>query len=190
MKQILKRIFDVVFSLLFIIIMMPLFLCVSLFILLLNGMPFIFKQKRIGKNGIQFSLYKFRSMKNNIGPYDKSPQSNTDIRFIKGGAFLREYSIDELPQFFNVFIGDMSIVGPRPLYAAHINEMNNNHKKRLLMKPGITGISQIKYRSELMTEESLNSEIEYLTNNNLLIDFKIIIITIFSVFKKKGVYEK
>ena len=70
------------------------------------------------------------------------------------------------------------------------SDLNNNHKKRLLMKPGITGISQIKYRSELMTEESLNSEIEYLTNNNLLIDFKIIIMTIFSVFKKKGVYEK
>jgi len=185
-----KQLFDIIISLFVIVIISPILLIISLFVFLSTGRPIIFKQERIGKKGVPFILYKFRSMKNNIISYEKSPNSGSDARFIKGGAFLREFSLDELPQLINVLKGDMSIVGPRPLYDSHIRKMSNENKKRLLMKPGITGISQVKYRSELMSEESLNSEIDYITNNNLLIDFKIIIMTIYSVFRKKGVYEK
>ena len=104
-----KQLFDIIISLFVIVIISPILLIISLFVFLSAGRPIIFKQERIGKKGVPFILYKFRSMKNNIMSYEKSPNSGSDTRFIKGGAFLREFSLDELPQldgivFYSLFL--------------------------------------------------------------------------------------
>jgi sugar transferase EpsL len=106
------------------------------------------------------------------------------------GAFLREYSLDELPQLFNVLKGDMSLVGPRPLYLVQIVEWNDEQKKRLLAKPGLTGLAQISGRGELTKEEKLALDVEYVQKDSLLLDFKIVFITLWQVLASKSIYEK
>jgi undecaprenyl phosphate N,N'-diacetylbacillosamine 1-phosphate transferase len=190
MKKIVKRIFDIVVSLVSLIILSPVFAVVALIIRINDKGPVIFKHERSGKNAKPFVFYKFRTMKLNVDPYDESPSSGDDPRLIKAGKFLREYSLDELPQLFNVLKGDMSIVGPRPLYMSQILEFSQYHKKRFLLKPGITGLSQVYLRSELTTRQSLDLEVKYVETQNFWLDMKIIFLTIRVVFGKKGVYQR
>ena len=135
-------------------------------------------------------FYKFRTMKADIDPFGPSPKSADDSRLTKIGRFLREHSLDELPQLFNVLKGDMSIVGPRPLYLSQIAEWNERQKKRLLVKPGLTGLAQISGRGELTREEKLELDVKYVETANLLTDIKIIFATIAQVFQRKSIYEK
>ena len=185
-----KRLFDIVLSVLVIVILSPLLLIISIVILLGDKGPVIFRQQRAGKNGKPFVFYKFRTMKTGVDPFGASPKSGDDVRLIKGGKFLREYSLDELPQLFNVVKGDMSIVGPRPLYVSQIAEFSNYHKKRLLVRPGLTGLSQVYGRSELTEEINLDLEVEYVDKQSFWLDIKIILLTFGIVLGKKGVYEK
>jgi len=150
----------------------------------------IFKQERAGKNGRPFVFYKFRTMKLDVDPFGPSPKSAQDPRLTKVGAFLREYSLDELPQLFNVLKGDMSIVGPRPLYLSQMSEWNERQKKRLLVKPGLTGLAQISGRGELTREEKLELDVKYVETAGFLADMKIILATIAQVFGRKNIYEK
>lgn len=150
----------------------------------------IFKQERAGKSGKSFVFYKFRTMKPDVDPYGPSPKSGQDTRLTKIGRFLREYSLDELPQLYNILKGDMSFVGPRPLYISQIAEWNERQKKRLLVKPGLTGLAQIKGRGELTQEEKLELDVQYVEKAGFGIDIKILIATFFMVFKKKNIYEK
>jgi lipopolysaccharide/colanic/teichoic acid biosynthesis glycosyltransferase len=106
------------------------------------------------------------------------------------GTFLREYSLDELPQLFNILKGDMSIVGPRPLYVSQMAEWDERQKKRLLVKPGLTGLAQIHGRGELTREEKLELDVKYVETANFLADIKIILATIAQVFGRKNIYEK
>ncbi len=129
-------------------------------------------------------------MKVNVDPYGQSPKSGDDPRLFKCGKFLREYSLDELPQLFNVLKGNMSFVGPRPLYVSQIRELSDHHKKRLQLKPGLTGMSQIYLRSDLTSKESLDMEVEYVQKQNFWLDIKILFLTLAVVLGKKGVYEK
>ncbi len=161
MKKLSKRMFDILISLVSIIILSPFFVIIAIVIKISDKGSVIFKQERAGKDGKPFIFYKFRTMKENVDPYDKSPGSGEDPRLIKCGKLLREYSLDELPQFFNVLKGDMSIVGPRPLYLSQIRDFSDYHRKRFLLKPGITGLSQIYLRSELTSQKSLDLEVEY-----------------------------
>ena len=190
MKKKVKRIFDIFVSLVSLIILSPVFAVIGLIIKISDKGPVIFKHERAGKDAKPFIFYKFRTMKVNVDPYDQSPGSGDDPRLIKGGKFLREYSLDELPQLLNVLKGDMSIVGPRPLYMSQIRKFSEYHKKRFLLKPGITGFSQIYLRSELTSKQSLDIEVEYAEKQNFWLDIKIIFLTIGVVFGKKGVYQR
>jgi len=184
-----KRLFDIVLSLPVAVILLPAFAVIAIAIKLTSKGPAIFKQERIGKNGRPFMFYKFRTMKVDVDPFGPSPKSGEDPRLTKVGRFLREYSLDELPQLFNVLKGDMSIVGPRPLYVSQMNEWNERQKKRLLVKPGITGLAQIYGRAGLTREEKLELDVKYVETANLLTDIKIIFATIAQVFQRKSIYE-
>jgi lipopolysaccharide/colanic/teichoic acid biosynthesis glycosyltransferase len=185
-----KRLFDIVLSLLAVLLLLPIFVIIVMVIRLSSKGPAIFKQERAGKGGKPFMFYKFRTMKADVDLFGPSPKSSEDPRLTKVGMFLREYSLDELPQLFNVLKGDMSIVGPRPLYISQMAEWNERQKKRLLVKPGLTGLAQIQGRGELTREEKLELDVKYVETTGLLTDMKIILSTIAQVFRRKNIYEK
>jgi lipopolysaccharide/colanic/teichoic acid biosynthesis glycosyltransferase len=186
----LKRIFDLLISLAATILLLPVFAVVFAAIRLRSRGPVIFKQERAGKDGKPFTFYKFRTMRIDTNPFGASPKSGDDPRLTKTGRFLREYSLDELPQLFNVLKGDMSIVGPRPLYVSQMAEWDDRQKKRLLVKPGITGLAQITGRGGLTREEKLELDVKYVESAGILTDIKIIIVTLGQVFRRRDVYEK
>jgi undecaprenyl phosphate N,N'-diacetylbacillosamine 1-phosphate transferase len=165
-----KRLLDVVISLLAILILLPIFVIIIVAIKLGSRGPAIFRQTRAGKDGKPFTFYKFRTMKSDVDPFGASPKSEQDLRLTQTGISLREYSLDELPQFFNVLKGDMSLVGPRPLYLAQMAEWNDEQKRRLLVKPGLTGLAQISGRGEITKEEKLALDVEYVRKASLLLD--------------------
>ena len=187
----LKRIFDIFFSL-FIIIFLLSWLLPILWILVKfeSKGPLIFKQPREGLNGEHFTCYKFRSMRINALS-DKIHATKNDIRITKLGAFLRRTSMDELPQFFNVLLGDMSVVGPRP----HLESLSieyqkdvEDYLKRHIVKPGITGLAQVSgYRGEIQKKSDIKNRVRldifYIENWSFFLDIKIIIQTVLNVFK-------
>jgi lipopolysaccharide/colanic/teichoic acid biosynthesis glycosyltransferase len=185
-----KRLLDILISLLAILILLPVFAVVIIAIKLSSRGPAVFRQTRAGKNGKSFTFYKFRTMRADVDPFGTSPKSDKDPRLTKVGIFLREYSLDELPQLFNVLKGDMSLVGPRPLYIQQMAEWDDEQKKRLLVKPGLTGLAQISGRGELTKEEKLALDVEYVRKASLLLDFKIIFLTLWQVLTSKSIYEK
>jgi len=185
-----KRFFDIILSLLAIVILSPFFFVLWVVIRLSSEGAAIFSQERAGKDGRPFIFYKFRTMKTDADPFGASPKSGDDRRLTKIGRFLREYSLDELPQLFNILKGDMSIVGPRPLYIAQMLEWNQRQKNRLLVKPGLTGLAQISGRGELTREEKLELDVKYVETASLGLDLKIILATIVQVFSRKAIYEK
>ncbi|MFZ0035411.1 MAG: sugar transferase [Sedimentisphaerales bacterium] len=190
MKKLSKRILDLLISLLTVILLFPVFAAIIITIRVSSKGPAIFRQERAGKDGKPFMLYKFRTMKVGVDPFGQSPKSGDDPLLIRIGKFLREYSLDELPQLFNVIKGNMSIVGPRPLYISQITKFSDYHKKRLLVKPGLTGLSQLYGRSEVTEKTNLDLEVEYVEKQSFWLDIKIIFLTLSVVFGKKGVYEK
>jgi lipopolysaccharide/colanic/teichoic acid biosynthesis glycosyltransferase len=189
-KKLLERILDLLISLPAIILLSPVFVVIWAAIRISSKGPVIFKQQRVGKNGRPFMFYKFRTMKTGVDPFGPSPKAADDLRLTKVGKFLREYSLDELPQLFNVLKGDMSIVGPRPLYVSQIAEWNERQKKRLLVKPGLTGLAQISGRGELTREEKLELDVKYVETAGFWLDLRIILTTIAQVFGRKNIYEK
>jgi len=185
-----KRILDVCTSLLAIVILSPVFGVIIIAIKVSSKGPAIFRQERAGKKGEPFVFYKFRTMRVDVDPFGPSPKSCEDPRLTRIGRLLREYSLDELSQLFNVLKGDMSIVGPRPLYISQMAEWNERQKKRLLVKPGLTGLAQICGRGELTREGKLELDVKYVETASFLADIKIILITIAQVFGRKNIYEK
>jgi lipopolysaccharide/colanic/teichoic acid biosynthesis glycosyltransferase len=190
MKKFWKHIFDICISVLAIMLLLPVFAVISIAIRISSKGPAIFKQERAGKDGKPFTFYKFRTMKLDVDPFGPSPKSGEDPRLTKVGIFLREYSLDELPQLFNILKGDMSIVGPRPLYISQMGEWNEQQKKRLLVKPGLTGLAQVSGRGELTREEKLELDVKYVETTSFTADIKIILVTIAQVFGRKRIYEK
>lgn len=189
--HLIKRLFDIIFSLLICILLLSWLLPIFWIIVKIDSKgKFFFKQKRDGIKGRQFYCYKIRSMKNN-DLADKISASKNDDRLTKVGAFLRKTSLDELPQFFNVLIGDMSVVGPRP----HINVQTEkylleieNYLLRNSVKPGITGLAQVSgYRGEIKEKSDIENRVRldifYIENWSLFLDIKIIIQTLLNVFK-------
>ncbi|HUT29784.1 MAG TPA: sugar transferase [Sedimentisphaerales bacterium] len=185
-----KRICDLLVSLLAATILSPALVAIVIAIRVGSRGPVVFRQERAGKDGKPFSFYKFRTMKIDTEPFGPSPKSGDDPRLTKIGKFLREYSLDELPQLFNILKGDMSIVGPRPLYLSQISEWNERQRKRLLVKPGLTGLAQITGRGGLTREEKLELDVKYVETAGFLTDIKIIIVTLGQVFHRRNVYEK
>lgn len=143
-----KRLFDIVFSLLGLIGLSPVFLLIYLWIKFDSKGPAIFKQTRIGKNGKEFKIYKFRTMVVNAEKLGKQITVGNDQRITRSGKFLRKSKLDELPQLWNVLIGDMSFVGPRPEVPRYTALYNAEQKKVLTVRPGITDYASIKYRDE------------------------------------------
>ncbi len=190
MKEFWKRIFDICISLLAIMILFPVFVVIIIAIRVSSKGAAVFKQQRAGKDGVPFTFYKFRTMRLDVDPFGSSPKSGDDPRLTRIGKFLREYSLDELPQLFNVLKGDMSIVGPRPLYVSQMAEWNERQKKRLLVKPGLTGLAQISGRGGLTREEKLELDVKYVETANFRLDLKIILMTLVQVFSRKSIYEK
>lgn len=185
-----KRVLDILIAITAMVILSPALVAIWIAIKLSSKGPVIFMQERAGKNGMPFVFYKFRTMKTDVEPFGPSPKSGKDPRLTKVGKCLREYSLDELPQLFNILKGDMSIVGPRPLYISQILEWNERQKKRLLVKPGLTGLAQIGGRAELTREEKLEFDVKYVETTGLLTDIRIILATMVYVFKRKNIYEK
>lgn len=173
-----------------IVALLPTFVVLIALIRLVGEEPAIFRQERAGKGGRPFMFYKFRTMRADVDPFGPSPKSKNDPRLTKVGRFLREYSLDELPQLFNVLKGDMSIVGPRPLYVSQMAEWNQRQKKRLLVKPGLTGLAQISGRGQLTREEKLELDVQYVESAGFWQDVKIILQTIAQVVTRKSIYEK
>ncbi|MDQ0339452.1 exopolysaccharide biosynthesis polyprenyl glycosylphosphotransferase [Caldalkalibacillus uzonensis] len=195
-----KRILDVCGSLIGLILLVPLFVTVSTLIKVEDPKGSVFfKQKRVGKNGKEFYMYKFRSMVTNAeelldslmhrnettGPMFKIKD---DPRITKVGKFIRKTSIDELPQLWNVLKGDMSLVGPRPPLPREVKEYTDNDKQRLLVTPGCTGLWQISGRSEIGFKEMVELDLKYISNRSLYMDIKIIIKTIVIILTGKGAY--
>jgi undecaprenyl phosphate N,N'-diacetylbacillosamine 1-phosphate transferase len=188
--NILKRALDILISLSVLIILLPLFLLIFTAIKISSKGPSVFKQQRAGKNGDPFVFYKFRTMRRDVDPFGPSPKSGKDPRLTKIGRILRENSLDELPQLFNILKGDMSVVGPRPLYISQIPEWSERQKKRLLVKPGLTGLAQISGRGELTREEKLELDVKYVETASFSADVRIVLATLARVFGRKGIYEK
>ncbi len=185
-----KRGLDIFIALAAMVILSPVLVAIGITIRLSSKGPAVFKQQRAGKNGKPFVFYKFRTMKLDVDPFGPSPKSGEDPRLTKVGKFLRECSLDELPQLFNVLKGDMSIVGPRPLYLSQIPEWSERQKKRLLIKPGLTGLAQIQGRAKLTREEKLELDVKYVETAGLLTDIRIMLATITQVFRRKSIYEE
>jgi len=185
-----KYLLDMGLSIPAVFILLPIFLIITLAIRLSSSGPAVFRQKRVGRGGKPFMFYKFRTMRVDVDAFGPSPKSAEDPRLTKVGRFLREYSLDELPQLFNVLKGDMSIVGPRPLYVSQMAEWNDRQKKRLQVKPGLTGLAQVQGRGGLTVEEKLELDVKYVETQSLLLDLKIIMQTIGQVFRRQQIYEK
>lgn len=191
-----KRVLGLIFSLVGFIILIPIFLIISILIKLTSKGPIFFKQERIGRNGKAFNMYKFRTMivnAENIGDGIRV-RSKNDPRITKIGKILRRTSLDELPQLINVIKGDMSLVGPRPPVTYHpYNGYNNypeNAKKRFIVRPGLTGLSQIKYRNGVSWDKRIEIDVKYTENISFLEDIKIILATIKIVFKPVNIELK
>ena len=188
--RILKRGLDILVSLSALIVLSPLWAVIAIAIKLESKGPAVFKQERAGRNGKPFIFYKFRTMKADADSFGPSPKSNRDKRLTKIGRMLREYSLDELPQLINVLLGDMSLVGPRPLYLSQIAEWNQRQKKRLSVKPGLTGLAQISGRGEITREEKLELDVKYVETASFFVDARIMLRTVGHVLKRRGIYEK
>lgn len=182
---IVKRIVDFIFSLILLVVISPLMLLVALSIKLESKGPVFFKQKRLGLNGDTFLIYKFRSMVVNAEKTGTGVYSfKGDSRVTKVGAFIRKTSIDELPQLFNILKGEMSVIGPRPTLEYHpwpLEEYTDEQKKRFLLRPGVTGLAQVKGRKELPWPERIVFDVWYTKNVNFMLDVKIFIRTLIKV---------
>ena len=181
-----KRINDFIFSLLLIIFLSPLLLSVSVLVILNDDKnEFIFSQKRAGKNGIGFTLYKFKTMRTN--KENESMYFTDRERITNIGYILRKTSIDELPSIFNILKGEMSFVGPRPLLMEYLSKYNEHHIQRLNLKPGLTGLAQISGRQNLTFSKRFDIDVNYTKEINLFLDLKILFLTIPKIIFGKGV---
>lgn len=176
-----KRLLDLLISLMILLILSPLLASVMLLVKLTSTGPVFFKQQRIGKCGLVFEIYKFRTMSNRIRDFSLQVTNETnEVTFI--GKVIRRLKIDELPQLFNVLKGDMSLVGPRPCLPSLVDEFNDDGRARLKVRPGLTGLAQVSGNIYLSWEERWKLDRKYVENQSLLLDLKIILRTVAVVF--------
>lgn len=180
-----KRILDLILSLMALIVLMPLMIIIGILVRINLGSPIIFKQKRPGKNEKIFTLYKFRTMT------DKRDIDGNllpdEYRLTKFGKFLRSTSLDELPELINIIKGDMAIVGPRPLLVEYLPYYTEEEKHRHDVRPGLTGLAQVNGRNEISWEEKLKYDTEYIKKISFYSDLKIIFKTIKKTIKRKDI---
>lgn len=182
-----KRLVDFIFSLLLILLLFPLLFFIGFMIKLVIGSPILFTQERPGLNGKLFTLYKFRSMSNQMN--DQGLLLPDHLRLTSFGKFLRKFSIDELPQLINVLKGDLSLVGPRPLLSEYLPLYTDEQAKRHLVKPGITGWAQVNGRNALSWEEKFKLDVWYVHHQTFLLDLKILLLTAMKVLQSEGINQ-
>ncbi|MBO5287075.1 MAG: undecaprenyl-phosphate glucose phosphotransferase [Clostridia bacterium] len=192
-NAVMKRVMDIIVSLIVIILTSPIMLFAMIGVKLSSPGPVIFKQKRVGKNNEIFTMYKFRSMKVNE-MQDTGWTTNDDPRKTRFGTFLRKTGIDELPQFFNVLFGSMSIIGPRPELPNFVEEYSKTiplYKVKHQVKPGITGLAQIYgFRGDTSIERRIELDIKYIEDWSIFNDIKILFVTPFKMFNRNEKYVK
>jgi sugar transferase EpsL len=176
-----------ILSIIIFIILSPLLGLICGTIIVSNGSPILYKSKRAGKNGTQFTLYKFRTMRNK--PNLKSDELSDSLRITRLGSLLRKTSLDELPSLINIIKGDMSFVGPRPLLPDYLLLYNSEQFRRHEVLPGITGFAQINGRNAISWEEKFKLDVWYVDNRNLLLDIKIILKTVYKVIKRENINQ-
>ena len=186
-RKFLKRFLDIIISLIFILCFWWLYLIIAILVRMKLGSPVLFKQDRPGLNEKIFKMYKFRTM---TDEKDKDGNLLPDAeRLTKFGKFLRSTSLDEIPEFFNILRGDMSLIGPRPLLVEYLNYYTNDEKKRHNVRPGISGWAQVNGRNSLSWEEKFKYDIEYVEKLSFLFDFKIVLLTIKKVLKREDISD-
>ena len=194
-----KKAFDIIVSFLALILLMPIFVCIAIAIVITSGLPVFYLQKRVGKNWKEFKVIKFRTMIQNADKIDVNLSSSDDKRVTKVGKILRKFKLDELPQFINVLIGDMSIVGPRPEVFKYANYYKAEYSDILSVRPGISDYASLAFRNEakllnnktnkehFYLNEILPKKIKlykkYLKEISFLVDIKIIFATVRTIFK-------
>jgi lipopolysaccharide/colanic/teichoic acid biosynthesis glycosyltransferase len=182
-----KRLFDVVFSLLALIILSPVILLLAVWLALAQGWPVLFTQTRPGLGGKLFHLVKFRTMRDARGADGKLLPD--EQRITRLGAFLRRSSLDELPEFLNVLKGDMSVVGPRPLLVQYLERYSPQQARRHDVLPGITGWAQVNGRNALTWEEKFALDVWYVDHWSFWLDMRIILLTVWKIFKREGISQ-
>ena len=198
MFKVIKRLFDIIVSFLGLLILSPLFLLLTILIKCDSKGPVFFIQKRVGRNGKKFGIFKFRTMRTNaeeliasftpeqLKEWKENFKLKNDPRITRVGKFLRNTSLDELPQLINIFIGNMSLVGPRPIVEEELEWYGEKKNVLLSVRPGLTGWWATNGRSEVSYPERCDYELYYVYNCSLLLDIKILFKTFSAVFSRKG----
>ena len=180
-----KRLFDIIFSILAILLLLPVYVVISFLVLIFMGRPILFKQPRPGRNEKVFNLYKFRTMTNKTD--DQGNLLSDEQRLTKFGKFLRKTSLDEIPEFFSILVGNMSFVGPRPLLVRYLPYYTDDERHRHDVRPGLTGLAQVNGRNSLSWEKRFEYDIEYVNSVSFILDVKIIFMTIVRVLSGSNV---
>ena len=187
-KHFFKRFLDIVYSLGFILCFWWLYIIVAILVKKKLGSPVLFKQQRPGLNGKVFTMYKFRSM---TDAKDRDGKLLSDEeRLLRFGQLLRATSLDEIPEFFNILKGDMSLVGPRPLLVQYLERYNERQARRHEVRPGITGWAQVNGRNAISWEQKFEYDVEYVEKCSFLLDIKIVFMTIKKIFIREGISQE
>lgn len=182
-----KRLIDICFSSLTLVLFSPLILGIGVLVWLTMGRPVLFKQLRAGYRGKPFVLFKFRTMRE-VGDAQGRPLPDSQ-RLSNLGKFLRQLSLDELPQFWNVWKGEMSLVGPRPLLVDYLPRYSPEQARRHEVKPGVTGWAQVNGRNELSWDEKFKLDVWYVDHAGLLLDVRILVLTIWNTLGRKSINQ-
>ena len=182
-----KRIFDFTFALITLVILFPVLLLIAILVRILIGAPILFKQRRPGHMGHPFFIYKFRSMTNRLA-LDGSPLPDAE-RLTRFGSFLRAFSLDELPELFNILRGEMSFVGPRPLLMEYLPLYSPEQMRRHDVVPGLTGWAQVNGRNAIDWPARFSMDIWYVDHWSFWLDIKIIFMTVWKVISREGVNQ-
>lgn len=183
-----KRLFDIVLALFLLLILLPVLIAVAITVRVSMGSPIIFKQVRAGLHGRPFVMYKFRTM---TDARDEEGRLLPDaLRLTKVGRFLRATSLDELPELLNVLKGDMSLVGPRPLRVEYLPLYTPEQARRHEVPPGITGWAQVNGRNAISWEQRFELDVWYVDNRSIVLDIKILLLTLVSVLKREGIHAE
>jgi len=188
--RVLKRIVDFCLAFGGLLFAWPIIVVIAIIIRVSSKGPAFFAQQRAGKGGKPFTMYKFRTMRTDADPFGASPKCGADPRITSIGRFLREYSLDELPQLFNMLLGDMAFIGPRPLYMTQAAEWDDRQRRRLEVRPGLTGLAQVSGRGGLTIEEKLEFDVRYVETEGFMTDVRIVLGTFGAILGKKDIYEK
>lgn len=184
-EKVIKRPQDILLSLLAMIVLSPVLLITAILVRIKLGSPVIFKQKRPGLNEKVFTLYKFRTMTD-----AKDSDGNLlpdEVRLTKFGKLLRSTSLDELPELWNIFCGDIAVVGPRPLLVEYLSRYNEEQRRRHEVRPGLSGLAQVNGRNAISWEDKFKYDVQYVDHVTFLGDWKIIFQTVLNVIKRDGI---